>query len=132
MANVSGWLTATAHLAKSAKQVPFGKLRAGSRLLASLVARDDKMERVWLSANCQVLTASCKLLVACEPHEHWRFEFDLWKTRMKSGENAFHRSGLGIRYAGVEQFCCSHLQGGFTNGNRHDQDPARPSHGREE
>ena len=58
-------------------------------------------------------------------------DYDLWKTRMKSGENAFHRDEVGIRYAQVEHFYCSNLQGGFSNGNRHDQDPARPSHGRE-
>ena len=53
-----------------------------------------------------------------KPHEIWRKCFAAGRR-------------LGIRYAQVEQSYCSNLQGGFTNGNRHDQDPARPSHGRE-
>jgi hypothetical protein len=64
-----------------------------------------------------------------DPHGQWLSEHGLWKNRIKYGENAFHSNQVGIRYAQLEHFCRSNLQGGFTNGNRHDQDPARPPHG---
>jgi hypothetical protein len=37
-----------------------------------------------------------------EAHEQRLSERGLWKTRMKSGENAFHRVEVSIRYAAVE------------------------------
>src|ERR1019366_8126900 len=59
------------------------------------------------------------------PHGQWLSEHGLWKNRIKYGENASHSHEVGCNIR-------STFQGGFTNGNRHDQDPARPPHGREE
>src|SRR5208337_4640333 len=49
-----------------------------------------------------------------EPHEQRLFERDLWKNRIKSGENASHRNEVGVRYRQLEHFYCSNLQGGFS------------------
>src|SRR5271166_829747 len=48
----------------------------------------------------------------------------LWKTRIKSGENALLTFADVIRYALIEHSYRSMIQGGIANGSRNDQDTA--------
>src|ERR1039457_329728 len=55
----------------------------------------------------------------------------LWKTRIKSGGNALLLCANVIRYAPIEHFYRSIIQGGIPNGSRTNQDTARSAPRRE-
>jgi hypothetical protein len=59
------------------------------------------------------IMASSKYWGLPEPHEQRLSQSNLWKTRIKSGENAFHGNEVGVRYTRLEHCYCSDLQGGF-------------------
>jgi DNA-binding protein HU-beta len=48
-----------------------------------------------------------------DPHGQWLCEHDLWKNRIKYGENVSHAIEVGVRYAQLEHFYCSNFQGGL-------------------
>src|SRR5580704_7761 len=82
------------------------------------------------SPNSLIMASPC-ILGRENPHGRCLFERPCGKNRIKYGKNALHGNEVVIGYAQVEQSLLT-LSRRITNGNRHDQDPAGPSHGREE